>query len=221
MDAPCPGATVWLAQQLLLLLASLYHPACRPVLDCVTSCLLARVSFTLPFFCCRDKATAGRPAKPPAAAAAAEYELDAPAAAAAAEQPLPKKKRSKGSNPWSSSEGWRAVDVNDEVILGAEEYGFAGLEVLDDISLLDPGGYVDPSLFCCYLFCGFLRCDQVSYRTADRHSPALNTKQWPPRPSECYTVQIPMTLVCAWSTHGVCGCNGAGVGWCVDRGVSL
>lgn len=40
---------------------------------------------------------------------------------------------------WGSSEGWKTFDVTDELLMGAEEGGFAGLEVLDDVSLLDSG----------------------------------------------------------------------------------
>lgn len=55
------------------------------------------------------------------------------------QQPTQKKRsKSRGSNPWSSSTGWKSVDIGDELILGADEFGFAGLEVLD-ASLIDPG----------------------------------------------------------------------------------
>jgi ATP-dependent RNA helicase DDX24/MAK5 len=55
------------------------------------------------------------------------------------QQQQQQQKPKKGSNPWASTQGWKSVDVNDELILGADEYGFAGLEVLDDVSLIDPG----------------------------------------------------------------------------------
>lgn len=34
--------------------------------------------------------------------------------------------------------GWKPVDVGDDFLLGAEEGGFAGLEVLEDTSIIDP-----------------------------------------------------------------------------------
>jgi len=84
--------------------------------------------------CCRRK-SGGAP--PSAAVAAAE--LSDAADEAVQDVPRQRTKPRKGSNPWSSSQGWRAVDVGDEMILGADEDGFAGLEVLDDVSLIDPG----------------------------------------------------------------------------------
>jgi ATP-dependent RNA helicase DDX24/MAK5 len=59
------------------------------------------------------------------------------------------KKKQKGSKSggkpsskalWSSAQGWAAFDAADELLLGAEEGGFAGLEVLEDVSLIDAGG---------------------------------------------------------------------------------
>ncbi|WIA42626.1 hypothetical protein OEZ86_008599 [Tetradesmus obliquus] len=38
---------------------------------------------------------------------------------------------------WGSAQGWKQLDAADELLLGAEEGGFAGLEVLEDVSLLD------------------------------------------------------------------------------------
>ncbi|KAF6262592.1 hypothetical protein COO60DRAFT_1699171 [Scenedesmus sp. NREL 46B-D3] len=38
---------------------------------------------------------------------------------------------------WSSAQGWAQFDAADELLLGAEEGGFAGLEVLEDVSLID------------------------------------------------------------------------------------
>ena len=35
------------------------------------------------------------------------------------------------SNRWDSVDGWKAVEVGDEFLLGSEEYGFMGLEELD------------------------------------------------------------------------------------------
>lgn len=43
---------------------------------------------------------------------------------------------------WGTSKGWKSFDVTDELLMGAEEGGFAGLEVLEDVSLIDSGGYV-------------------------------------------------------------------------------
>ena len=34
--------------------------------------------------------------------------------------------------------GWKPVDVGEDFLLGAEEGGFAGLEMLDDASIIDP-----------------------------------------------------------------------------------
>ncbi|GIL54325.1 hypothetical protein Vafri_9897 [Volvox africanus] len=48
-----------------------------------------------------------------------------------------KKKRKQGPAFWDSLPGWREIEVGDEFLLGAEEGGFAGLEVLDDPVLLD------------------------------------------------------------------------------------
>eukprot|EP00775_Hariotina_reticulata_P001872 gene1872-2209_t len=47
------------------------------------------------------------------------------------------KTQSKGR--WGSSNGWKVLDIKDELLLGAEEGGFAGLEVLEDVSLIDAG----------------------------------------------------------------------------------
>ncbi len=47
------------------------------------------------------------------------------------------KKKKRQSPAWvSGTQGWKAVDVAGDILLGAEEGGFAGLEVLDDINLL-------------------------------------------------------------------------------------
>jgi ATP-dependent RNA helicase DDX24/MAK5 len=62
------------------------------------------------------------------------------APAAAADEPQQQRKKGgKARNPWAAATGWKSVDVNDELILGAEEFGFAGLEVMEDTSLIDPG----------------------------------------------------------------------------------
>jgi hypothetical protein len=43
---------------------------------------------------------------------------------------------------WASADGWSHFDAADELLLGAEEGGFAGLEVLEDVSLIDAGELV-------------------------------------------------------------------------------
>jgi ATP-dependent RNA helicase DDX24/MAK5 len=40
---------------------------------------------------------------------------------------------------WASADGWAHFDAADELLLGAEEGGFAGLEVLEDVRLIDAG----------------------------------------------------------------------------------
>ena len=45
-------------------------------------------------------------------------------------------KAKKGGGPkkaawWEGAQGWRPVEVGDDVLLGSEEFGFAGLEELD------------------------------------------------------------------------------------------
>ena len=52
-----------------------------------------------------------------------------------------KKRKKKGGSAayWSDLQGWKAVEVGDDLLLGAEEGGFGGLEVLDDASLVDAG----------------------------------------------------------------------------------
>ena len=47
-------------------------------------------------------------------------------------------KQAKKSALWSSK-GWKAVDISDEFLLGAEEGGFAGLEVLHDPLIISSG----------------------------------------------------------------------------------
>lgn len=37
----------------------------------------------------------------------------------------------KGGNPWDSVEGWKQVEVGDDILVGSEHYGFMGLEELD------------------------------------------------------------------------------------------
>jgi ATP-dependent RNA helicase DDX24/MAK5 len=84
---------------------------------------------------CRKKAAAKL-----AAADTADLD-DAAAAAAYAEEQQLRRRARKGSNPWASTQGWKSVDVNDELMLGGDEYGFAGLEILEDASLIDPGRF--------------------------------------------------------------------------------
>ncbi len=56
-----------------------------------------------------------------------------------------KKRRSRADAcPWSSSAGWKALSVQDELLLGAEEDGFAGVEILED-----PSSVIDPGMCVC------------------------------------------------------------------------
>jgi len=48
-----------------------------------------------------------------------------------------KKRKSKGSFYWDALPGWKAVEVGEDFLLGAEEGGFMGLEVLEDASIID------------------------------------------------------------------------------------
>ena len=48
------------------------------------------------------------------------------------------KKPSGGGDYWGQLSGWKSVGGVDDLLLGAEEGGFAGLEVLDDPTLIDP-----------------------------------------------------------------------------------
>eukprot|EP00198_Chlamydomonas_reinhardtii_P000631 XP_001689966.1 predicted protein [Chlamydomonas reinhardtii] len=49
----------------------------------------------------------------------------------------PAKKRKRGPAFWDSLPGWEEVEVGEDFLLGAEEGGFAGLEVLDDPAVLE------------------------------------------------------------------------------------
>jgi hypothetical protein len=40
-----------------------------------------------------------------------------------------------GKDFWDNLQGWRQVDVGDDLLLGADEYGFCGLEELDGSQL--------------------------------------------------------------------------------------
>ena len=49
-----------------------------------------------------------------------------------------KKRVAKAGHPedfWQNVQGWRQVEPSDDFLLGAKEYGFAGLEVLDGAAL--------------------------------------------------------------------------------------
>eukprot|EP00983_Pelagomonas_calceolata_P001252 42768-Pelagomonas_calceolata.AAC.3 len=48
-------------------------------------------------------------------------------------------------------EGWKPVDVGEDFLLGAEEGGFAGLEVLEDTSIIDPSMLEDGKGCSCAL----------------------------------------------------------------------
>lgn len=41
------------------------------------------------------------------------------------------KTKKRGENPWDSIEGWKEVEVGDDILVGSEHYGFMGLEELD------------------------------------------------------------------------------------------
>jgi hypothetical protein len=60
--------------------------------------------------------------------------VDADSAVATTEPPA--KKRSK-TKPWRDGHGWQSVMVGDELLLGADEGGFAGLEVLEGVYVDD------------------------------------------------------------------------------------
>jgi hypothetical protein len=43
---------------------------------------------------------------------------------------------------WSNVEGWKPVDIGDDFLLGAEDGGFGGLEILENPPVFDaPGGW--------------------------------------------------------------------------------
>ena len=46
-----------------------------------------------------------------------------------------KRKGSSGTQFWDGLQGWRQVSVGDDLLLGADEYGFCGLEELDASAL--------------------------------------------------------------------------------------
>ena len=45
---------------------------------------------------------------------------------------------SSGADFWAGVKGWKPVTVGDDLLLGADEYGFCGLEELDASSLGEP-----------------------------------------------------------------------------------
>ena len=50
-------------------------------------------------------------------------------------------KKNKGGGAddfWGGVQGWKNVTVNDDLLLGSDEYGFCGLEELDGSSLGTP-----------------------------------------------------------------------------------
>ena len=50
-------------------------------------------------------------------------------------------KKNKGGGAddfWGGVQGWKNVTVNDDLLLGSDEYGFCGLEELDGSSLGAP-----------------------------------------------------------------------------------
>ncbi len=44
---------------------------------------------------------------------------------------MTKKKGGRKAAFWEGGTGWKAVEIGDDVLLGSEEFGFAGLEELD------------------------------------------------------------------------------------------
>lgn len=49
-----------------------------------------------------------------------------------------KRKSPSSGNYWNELSGWKSVDIGDDFLLGAEEGGFAGLEVLENPTVIDP-----------------------------------------------------------------------------------
>lgn len=45
----------------------------------------------------------------------------------------------KGEDLWTGVKGWKQVEVDDALLLGADEYGFCGLEELDATALGEAG----------------------------------------------------------------------------------
>ena len=61
-----------------------------------------------------------------------------------------KKRRSKSDKKttnWDSVQGWKTVDVGGDYLMGAEEYGFAGLEELDGSAIGMNASLLASSLF--------------------------------------------------------------------------
>ena len=82
-------------------------------------------------------------------------------------------KKSPKQRCWETLQGWKAVDIGDEFLLGAEDGGFAGLEELDGAVFLQGSSYgvhacgYPPQqqlhVMCVYAFC------QASSSTATAH----------------------------------------------------
>jgi hypothetical protein len=64
---------------------------------------------------------------------------------------------SKSRSPWGGSRGWKRVDIPDDFLLGAEEGGFAGLEILEDATILTAGVY----------------CSQLHWQVLPQQAPLL------------------------------------------------
>lgn len=80
-----------------------------------------------------------------------------------------KPKKSPG-NPWTSGTGWKALDVADDFLLGAEEGGFAGLEMLDYTPALFGAGKaqrLSSVLFCMVLVANTADTWQISHCTVN------------------------------------------------------
>lgn len=73
-------------------------------------------------------------------------------------QTMEKKRKSRSTPSWQADAGWKSVDVGDEFLLGAEEGGFAGLEVLEDYTILND---MQPTAGVC-----FQRCTHASVLAA-------------------------------------------------------
>jgi hypothetical protein len=56
-----------------------------------------------------------------------------------------KRRKRDSSGPWAGADGWKAVTVDDDFLLGAAEGGFGGLEVLENPTVIDSTGLVADS----------------------------------------------------------------------------
>ncbi len=96
-----------------------------------------------------------------------------------------KDKKSKGPSAyWGSLTGWKAVDVGDDILLGAEEGGFAGLEILED-----PASIIDPS---------FLKVSSPGRHRQTQCTPTVSSRQAGPLWQQA-------NGACPW--HGLYGDN--------------